>query len=86
MSQSQSRKAGKSPAPRTAGSAGQEKLFISTDNDMSTGVSPLAEVGAATRAHDPLPVIKVNKVNLADIKTALDDIVKRVSSGCPLLV
>lgn len=34
---------------------------------------------SSTLATDPLPTVRVNKSHLAEIKTALDDIVKDVS-------
>lgn len=36
---------------------------------------------SASLATDPLPTVRVNKSHLAEIKTALDDIVKEVGRG-----
>lgn len=52
-----------------------QKLDVFTSGDTNSNVAG-KQVGSL--ASDPLPDVKVNKANLAEIKGALDDIVKKV--------
>lgn len=47
--------------------------------DTSSSSAPALSTNIAT---DPLPTVRVNKANLAEIKTALDDIVRKVRVWC----
>ena len=66
------------PSKRKSGAAAGLSTAAHIQDGQSSSTSPLADTIGASRANDPLPVIKVNKVNIAEIKTALDDIVKKV--------
>lgn len=61
---------------------GKSKITRDASSSSSGGAVSALAVDTSTSASlatDPLPVTKVNKVNLAEIKAALDEIVKHVS-------
>lgn len=64
----------KGTAARSAAASAHEAAPIV---DSSISVSDTPSLSLAT---DPLPTVKVNKYHLAEIKTSLDDIVKKVRS------
>ena len=70
-------------AKRKPAKGGPAPSAVSVDSpavDQAQVALASVDSGVSLLVNDPLPVVRVNKVNLAEIKTALDDIVKK---ACP---
>lgn len=69
----------KGAAPRSAASA-----TVSQESKEATPLTVASDSSppSLSLATDPLPTVKVNRAHLAEIKTSIDDIVKKVCAPC----
>jgi len=51
------------------------------DAPPSINTAVVSETAVSSLATDPAPTVKVNKAHLAEVKTALDDILKKVGAA-----